>query len=164
MPSILLFLKGHFSQFHPSRFTLGGHAYICAEQYMHEQKARLFGDVAMAQRILKSDSPHEHKLMGGRVAGFDQAKWDAHKVNIVTTGTRAKFGQNAGLRRRLLDTRDAILAEANPKDYIWGIGLSEDDPAAHDPANWQGENLLGQILMTVRSELSANSSDRHLPA
>jgi hypothetical protein len=158
MPAVLLFMKGHFSQFHPSRFTLGGHDYICAEQYMHEQK-RGSGD-AMAQ---PSQATAHTQDDGGRVAGFDQA-WDAHKVNIVTTGTRAKFGQNAGLRRRLLDTRDAILAEANPKDYIWGIGLAEDDPAAQDPANWQGENLLGQILMTVRSELSANSSDRHLPA
>ena len=158
MPAVLLFMKGHFSQFHPARFTLGGHDYICAEQYMHEQKARLFGDVAMAERILKSASPHEHKLMGGRVSGFVQDVWDAHRIAIVTAGTRAKFGQNAGLRRRLLDTGDAILAEANPKDYIWGIGLSEDDPAAQDPANWQGENLLGQILMAVRSELAANSS------
>lgn len=158
MPAVLLFMKGHFSQFHPSRFTLGGHDYICAEQYMHEQKARLFGDVAMAERILKSDSPHEHKLMGGRVSGFVQDVWDAHRIAIVTSGTRAKFGQNAGLRRRLLDTGDAILAEANPKDYIWGIGMAEDDPAALDPANWQGENLLGQILMAVRAELAANSS------
>ncbi len=86
MPKVLLFMKGPFSQFHPSHFTLGGHAYICAEQYMHEQKARLFGDVAMAERILKSDSPHEHKLMGGRVSGFDQQVWDANKVRIVTEG------------------------------------------------------------------------------
>lgn len=154
MPSVFLFMKGPFSQFHPSHFRLGSHDYICAEQYMHEQKARLFADAAMAERILKSDSPHEHKLMGGRVSGFDQERWDAHKVDIVSAGTRAKFGQNAGLRRRLLETGDAILAEANPKDFIWGIGLSEDDPAATDPARWQGQNLLGQILMAVRTELA----------
>ncbi|MDP3493621.1 MAG: NADAR family protein [Hyphomonadaceae bacterium] len=158
MPAVLLFLKGPFNQFHASRFIVDGQDYVCAEQYMHEQKARLSGDVAMAERILKSDSPHEHKLMGGRVSDFDQAKWDTHKIAIVTTGNRAKFAQNAGLRRRLLDTGDAILAEANPKDYIWGIGLAEDDPAAQNPASWQGENLLGQILMAVRSELAANSS------
>lgn len=151
-------MKGPFSQFHPSHFMLGGHAYICAEQYMHEQKARLFGDVAMAERILKSDSPHEHKLMGGRVSGFDQQVWDANKVRIVTDGTYAKFSQNPGLRRRLVDTGDAILAEASPKDYIWGIGLAGDDPAVLDPANWQGENLLGQILMAVRKDLTSASS------
>jgi ribA/ribD-fused uncharacterized protein len=158
MPQILLFMKGPFSQFHPCRFTLNGSDYVCAEQYMHEQKARLFGDKAMADRILKSDSPHEHKLMGGRVANFEQAIWDEHKVDIVTAGNLAKFGQNAGLRRRLIDTGDAVLAEANPKDFIWGIGLAEDDPAALDPYNWQGQNLLGQILMAVRSELAGSSS------
>jgi ribA/ribD-fused uncharacterized protein len=155
MPSVILFLRGPFSQFHHSSFTVEGRDYMCAEQYMHAGKAWLFGDVAMAERIMKSGSPHEHKLMGGRVAGFDQEKWDTHKITIVTTGNRAKFGQNAGLRRRLLDTGDKILAEANPKDFIWGIGLGEDDPAALDPANWQGENLLGEILMTVRDELAA---------
>jgi ribA/ribD-fused uncharacterized protein len=155
MPKILLFMKGPFSQFHPCRFTVHGSGYVCTEQYMHEQKARLFGDAAMADRILKSDSPHEHKLMGARVANFEQTVWDEHKVDIVTAGSLAKFGQNAGLRRRLLDTGDAVLAEANPKDYIWGIGLAEDDPAAQDPYNWQGQNLLGQILMAVRSELAS---------
>ena len=159
MPSVHLFYRGPFSQFHASRFSVDGRDYMCAEQYMHAGKARLFGDTAMAERIMKSDSPHEHKLMGGRVSGFEQDRWDAHKVAIVTAGNRGKFGQNAGLRRRLLDTGDAILAEANPKDYIWGIGLAEDGPAALEPAKWQGQNLLGQILMAVRGEL-AQSQDR----
>jgi ribA/ribD-fused uncharacterized protein len=157
-PPVLLFFRGPFSQFHPSNFTFDGLSYVCAEQYMHAEKARLFGDVAMAERIMTSNSPHEHKLMGGRVAGFEQDDWDTHKVAIVTAGNRAKFGQNAGLRRRLLDTGEAILAEANAKDFIWGIGLAEDDPAALDPANWEGQNLLGEILMAVREELSAAGS------
>jgi ribA/ribD-fused uncharacterized protein len=155
---VLLFFRGPFSQFHSSTFTAGGLTYVCAEQYMHAEKARLFGDVAMAERIMASHSPHEHKLMGGRVAGFDQDEWDSHKIAIVTDGNRAKFGQNAGLRRRLIETGDAILAEANPKDFIWGIGLAEDDPAALDPANWEGQNLLGEILMAVRDELRAAGS------
>ncbi len=158
MPAVHLFMKGPFSQFHASRFSVDGRGYICAEQFMHAEKARLFNDHAMAARIMASDSPHEHKMMGARVSGFDQETWDARKVDIVTTGNLAKFGQNAGLRRRLLDTGDAILAEANPKDFIWGIGLSEDDPAAKDLARWQGQNLLGQILMSVRTTLAAPGS------
>jgi ribA/ribD-fused uncharacterized protein len=153
MPEIQLFYRGPFSQFHTSHFTVAGKSYMCAEQYMHEQKARLSGDIAMAARILASSSPHEHKMMGGAVQGFDQAQWDAAKVGIVTEGSRAKFGQNAGLRRRLLDTGDAVLAEANPKDFIWGIGLAETDPDALHVDRWKGQNLLGKILMTVREEL-----------
>ena len=154
-PAIHLFMKGPFSQFHPARFNVDGIDYMCGEQFMHAGKARLFGDTAMADRIMRSDSPHEHKLMGGRVSGFVQEIWDANRFALVLAGNRAKFGQNAGLRRRLLDTGDAILAEANPKDYIWGIGLAEDDPAALDPANWQGLNLLGRVLMQVRMELAS---------
>lgn len=154
MPAVHLFMKGVFSQFHPARFTVDGLAYSCAEQFMHAAKARLFGDTAMAERIMRSDSPHEHKMMGGRVSGFVEDIWLEHRFPIVLAASRGKFGQNPGLRRRLLDTGDAILAEANPKDCIWGIGLAEDDPAALDPANWQGLNLLGEALMHVRTELA----------
>ena len=157
MPAVLLFMKGPFNQFHGSRFSVDGRDYVCAEQYMHAEKARLFGDDAMADRIMRSDSPHEHKMMGGRVAGFVGETWDARKVAIVTTGNLAKFGQNAGLRRRLLDTGDSILAEANPKDLIWGIGMADNDPAAQDPANWQGQNLLGKVLMSVRETLASST-------
>lgn len=155
MPAVHLFMKGPFSQFHPSVFTVESRSYVCAEQYMHAEKARLFGDDAMAERIMRSESPHEHKMMGARVTGFDGETWDARKVAIVTTGNFAKFNQNSGLRRRLLETGDAILAEANPKDFIWGIGLAIDDPAALEPANWQGQNLLGKVLMLVRHTLAS---------
>ena len=118
MPGVHLFMKGVFSQFHPARFTVDGATYTCAEQFMHAGKARLFGDIAMAERIMRSDSPHEHKLMGGRVSGFVDETWIGHRLPIVLEGNRAKFGQNAGLRRRLLETGESILAEANTKDYI----------------------------------------------
>jgi ribA/ribD-fused uncharacterized protein len=155
MPAVHLFMKGPFSQFHASRFSVEGREYVCAEQFMHAEKARLFGDEAMAARIMRSDSPHEHKMMGARVTGFDGETWDVRKFAVVTAGNLAKFEQNAGLRRRLLDTGDTILAEANPKDFIWGIGLAIDDPAAQDPANWQGQNLLGKVLMQVRQTLAS---------
>lgn len=155
MPAVHLFMKGPFSQFHPSRFTVAGEDFVCCEQYMHAKKARLFGDADMAGRIMLSTSPHEHKMMGAAVKGFDGETWDRHKFAIVHAGNVAKFSQNAGLRRRLLDTGDAILAEANPKDFIWGIGLAVDDPAAQDPANWQGQNLLGKVLMQVRQTLAS---------
>jgi ribA/ribD-fused uncharacterized protein len=119
-PSVLLFFRGPFSQFHPSNFVIDDRTYVCAEQYMHAEKARLFGDIAMVERIMKSDSPHEHKMMGAAVSGFEQDEWDTHKVAIVADGNRAKFGQNTGLRRRLLDTGDAILADGEPQGLHLG--------------------------------------------
>ncbi|MFT4251037.1 MAG: NADAR domain-containing protein [Caulobacter sp.] len=50
-------------------------------------------------------------------------------------------------------TGEAMLVEANPRDWIWGVGLSADDPAVHRPDDWKGENLLGRILTDVRRKL-----------
>lgn len=149
-----LFLRGPLSQWHPSPFHWEGRDYSCAEQFMMERKALLFGDTAMAARIMATDKPHEQKLMGSRVSGFDEAIWAEHREVIVYTANREKFGQNAGLAKKLLRTGDALLAEANPRDHNWGIGLPEDDPRAQEPSQWQGLNLLGKILMRVRNEIA----------
>lgn len=151
--AILPFLKGFLSQWSRSDFALEGAVFTCAEQYMMWRKARLFGDDLIAGKILAAREPHDHKRLGQAVRGFGQAMWDAEKVAIVTAGNRAKFGQNAGLARKLLATGDALLVEANPRDIIWGAGLAEDDPDIFDPSKWRGENLLGVVLMQVRAEM-----------
>jgi len=120
---------------------------------MMHQKALLFGDSKMAAKILTTDKPHEQKLMGQYVKGFISDVWEARKIEIVTRGNYEKFSQNVGLRKKLLATGDMILAEANAKDIFWGIGLSEDDPKIQNPNYWKGKNLLGQVLMDVRSKL-----------
>lgn len=147
------FLRGFLSQWSRSDFLLDGAGFTCAEQYMMWRKARLFGDDMIADKILAACEPHDHKRLGQAVRGFEQALWDAEKVSIVTAGNRAKFGQNAGLARKLLGTGGAVLVEANPRDVVWGAGLAEDDPDIFDPSKWRGENLLGQVLMQVRAEL-----------
>ncbi len=45
-----------------------------------------------------------------------------------------------------------MLVEAAPRDQIWGIGLGQDNPKAHDPTQWRGQNLLGFAMMDVREE------------
>ncbi|MBO3737655.1 NADAR family protein [Actinoplanes flavus] len=144
---------GCLSQWFPSPFTAEGTRFATAEHYMMWRKAVLFGDHAMAQRILAAGHPHEAKQLGGRVAGFDQRKWNEHRVPIVVAGNLAKFGGDPALRSYLLGTGDRILVEASPRDRIWGIGLSRDDDAASSPSRWRGLNLLGFALMRVREQL-----------
>lgn len=43
--------------------------------------------------------------------------------------------------------------ETNFRDTRWGIGLSADNDRVLDESQWQGENLLGKVLMEVRKEL-----------
>ncbi|MFC7548741.1 NADAR family protein [Plantactinospora sp. GCM10030261] len=144
---------GCLSQWWPSSFTVGGLAFATAEHYMMWRKATLFGDDAMAERILAAPHPHAAKALGARVTGFDQQTWDEHRFDIVVAGNLAKFGQHAELRAFLLSTARRVLVEASPVDRIWGIGLAADDLAASDPARWKGPNLLGFALMQVRDLL-----------
>lgn len=67
--------------------------------------------------------------------------------------TLAKFTQNPELKRALLDTGNAVLAEAAVNDKIWGIGLSMSDPKRLDPSEWKGQNLMGYALMLVREKI-----------
>ena len=149
------FLKGVFSQWHPAGFELGGATYSTAEQWMMAGKARLFGDEGALAQILGSDDPAVQKRAGQAVAGFDQSLWDMWKVDIVWRGNLAKFTQNDGAARQLISTGEAMLVEANPRDWNWGCGLSVDDPAISRPAEWPGENLLGRILTGVRQVMGA---------
>ena len=149
------FIKGLFSQWHQTPFELWGRSFNCAEQSMMYAKARLFDDDAIAARILETDDPGLQKRLGGQVKHFDHDTWRRWRIHIVVEGNLAKFSQNAGAARRLLNTAGAMLVEANPRDWNWGNGLHVDDPANQDPSLWKGTNLLGRILTFVRSELAA---------
>ena len=150
--------NGCFSNWYRSTFVIDDFAYFCVEQYMMAQKARLFHDAARYTAILRAGDPRECKDLGKQVRPFDSRKWDDVKYEVVKTGNRAKFDQNPELKKDLLDTGDAILAEASPKDRIWGIGLDAETAAGMAPEEWPGQNLLGRILMELRAEFAGQSA------
>ncbi|MEZ0541996.1 NADAR family protein [Fibrella arboris] len=147
--------KSCFSQWWPSAFTVDGIDYATAEHWMMAEKARLFNDEAIRGQILTAKTPGEAKKLGRRVRGFDADIWQAACFDLVVTGNFHKFSQHDELKMYLLGTGNRVLVEASPVDPIWGIGLAQDDPAALDPTRWQGTNLLGFALMTVRDKLNA---------
>jgi len=154
--------KSCFSQWWKSYFFYHGEQFCCMEQCMMLGKARLFKDAAAAEQIKASTDPKEIKALGRTVQGFDGKLWDSVKYSLVLTGNYNKFVQNPDLRNFLLSTGDSILVEASPYDRIWGIGLSEDDPRAKDPRQWEGENLLGFALMEVRDEIRRTYANENL--
>lgn len=145
---------GCLSQWWPAAFTVDDRVFATAEHYMMWRKATLFGDHTTALKILDAPHPHAAKALGGRVASFDQQVWDEHRVPIVVAGNLAKFRQHPTLAAFLVNTGRRVLVEASPVDRIWGIGLTRDDPAATDPNQWHGLNLLGFALMQVRDTLN----------
>lgn len=142
-----------FSQWFASPFVVDGTRYATAEHWMMAGKARLFDDEAALAKVLANDDPGAAKAAGRGVRGFDEARWLAHRFDLVVEGNFAKFTQHPDLLRFLLSTGDRVLVEASPVDAIWGIGLAANDPQSADPARWQGLNLLGFALMVVRDRL-----------
>jgi hypothetical protein len=142
------------SQFYPVSFIIDGIKYNCAEQWIMASKARLFpGNDNILNEIMTSTKPLNIKTFGRMVANFDDAVWSEKRFDIVVAGNYAKFSQNEDLKKILLDTGNALLAEASPLDKIWGIGLSINNPDIATPSLWNGINLLGKALMEVRTKL-----------
>jgi len=143
-----------YGQWTFSPFTVDGHTYTCAEQWMMAEKARLFGDAKVEREILQSGhDPRKHKRLGRMVSNFDEKAWSANCVDIVVRGNVHKFRQNPEMLKELLATGDKLLVEASPRDTIWGIGYSAGNPRAFDQSTWRGSNLLGKALMRAREIL-----------
>lgn len=153
--------KHCFSQWYPAPFTTDGTTYATAEHWMMAQKALLFDDKDIFERIVKTAKPAEVKELGRQVKNFIPVRWDEEKYRIVTEGNLHKFSQHEILKQYLLQTAPRVLVEASPVDKIWGIGMAQDHPNVNDPAQWQGENLLGFALMEVRDLLQSFAQSNH---
>ena len=93
----------------------------------------------------------KNMIQKNEVKNFNEGVWNTHKYKIMYSGVYAKFTQNPELKIRLLATGEKFLVEASPYDKIWGIGYNKSD-ALPNINNW-GQNLLGQILMEVRTNI-----------
>ena len=164
-PRNFLFFWGHrpskdgritqscFSQWWEQPFSVDDQIYPTAEHWMMAEKARLFKDEEMLEKILASSHPHQAKKLGRAVRGFEQASWEADRYAIVLKGNLHKFNQHEALKDFLLATKDGILVEASPFDKIWGIGMAKTHRDVYNMNQWKGLNLLGFALMEVREEL-----------
>lgn len=126
------------------------------EHWMMLQKALLFSDIEIARKILGSTSTGKKAMiqvkgLGRKVKNFDEAVWNKNRERIVLEGTVHKFRQNKEILGKLLDTGDKQIAEASPRDRIWGIGYGEKN-AVERIGKW-GTNLLGKALVQARNIL-----------
>lgn len=142
--------NGYLSNWFPTHFVENGIEYRSVEQYMMVQKALLFGDQVVAEKIMKAKTPKECKNLGQKIVNFDLDTWYLRRMEIVKQGNYLKFAQNPELLDKLLATGSTLLAEASPFDRIWGIGLNKNQAKYMNPEHWIGQNLLGRILMDLR--------------
>jgi ribA/ribD-fused uncharacterized protein len=128
-----------------------------AEKYMMAAKASIFGDVGPGGTLERIMSIHDCRtikaigrevpgLAGGKWDDRDRALWDRACMAAVTIGNYSKFSQSDGLHGLMTTMEGRRFVEGSPKDDIWGVKLSWNDPAIEDERNWRGKNRLGTAL------------------
>ena len=144
---------GCLSNWHATGFELFGKRLATSEHWIMWQKARVMGDSAAAEAILRANGPKNAKELGKAVSPYDDHLWRDVREQLAYVGIREKFLQNPDVARELLETGNAVLAEASPLDRTWGVGIAANDPGFENMTGWKGENLQGCICMRVRADL-----------
>lgn len=126
-----------------------------SEQLFMYLKAKHFGDMEVADKILKSESPKEAKALGRKVTGFSEEEWEKVREEKMRTALVFKLISWPFFKTELLSDKYSgkTFVEASPYDTIWGIGLREEDLGIEDETTWRGINLLGKILTSLRDDL-----------
>ncbi len=147
---------GYFSNFYKATITIDNNTFFCNEQYIMYSKAMLFGDSETANLILACKSQPGIKALGRQVKNFKEEVWVANREQIADRCNLAKFTQHSNLKKLILETGQADLAEAAQYDRIWGIGCNPE--VGKDRSKWNGLNILGVSLMRIRDQIRAQST------
>lgn len=122
------------SNFSESPIVLNGIIFTNGESAFHS-----FKDLSKQSDFAKLD-PSSAKRKGRSVKL--RHDWEKVKDGIMYQVVYAKFDQNEDLKMKLLATGEQELIEGNTwGDTYWGV------------CQGRGKNMLGKILMRVRSEL-----------
>lgn len=107
-------------------------------------------------RVASPTDPAEAKSILNYLRKDHETEWQEQRARFAVEGLREKFRQNKHLADFLCDTHTLQLGEAS-KDVCWGIGMTLDDAQVLDTSKWiDNGNLLGVLLMQIRSELLVN--------
>jgi ribA/ribD-fused uncharacterized protein len=150
MPDVIHFYRvaddfGCFSNFAPFPVRLDGKLWPTSEHYFQAQK---FEDSNHRESIRNTKSPMIAARMGRDRKKPLRRDWETVKVAVMRKVVLAKFTQHDGIRLVLISTDDARIVEHTENDSYWGDG-----------GDGSGPNMLGRILMEVREELKAGSTD-----
>lgn len=120
---------------HARMFPSGEHAYMYAKFRNHR----------VAEWVMKAPQPRYVSIVGHNLFAYDITPgWANMKVKRMRAVLKSKFHpvREFELAVKLMDTGDANIIENSRSDPFWGIGSSG-----------HGKNMLGVLLMELRSEL-----------
>lgn len=132
---------GFFSNFSAHPILLKCKHWPTSEHYFQAQK---FAGSEFEEKVRLAASAKEAAAIGRDRSLPLRKDWEEVKDNIMFEAVMAKFRQHDDLRAALLATGSALLIEHTEKDSYWADG-----------GDGSGKNMLGIILMRVRSILSS---------
>ncbi len=131
------------SNFYPCKIEYEGMRYPSVE---HAYQAAKTDSVSDRKYIACCESAKAAKRFGKTVKLV--ADWDSVKGSVMLKLLRIKFNQPK-LCNMLISTNDAQLVEGNTwNDTFWGV------------CNGMGDNMLGKLLMQVRSEVMKRENSK----
>lgn len=146
------------SNHYPSTFEYHDETFATVEQYLAFKRAQLSQNQSLIERAKLAKDPAEAKSILNYLRKDHEKEWQEQRARIAVEGLREKFRQNHHLAHFLCDTHNLQLGEAS-KNTCWGIGMTLDDAQVLDTTKWNNSgNLLGVLLMQIRSELLVNRS------
>lgn len=142
--------KSPYSNHYPSRFVdEQGQTFENVEQAYQFKKAKAHNKMALANKILETRDPPEIHRLAKQLP--TSKNWIKEEEQIMTDLVTMKFTQNPHIRNLLLATENKEFHEAT-SNKKWGTGAELASNALLN-GDWNGEDLLGQILERVRTNL-----------
>jgi len=132
---------GAFSNFAPYPISLDGRRWPTSEHYFQAQK---FLDPKLREQIRRASKPAQAASLGRDRRTPLRRDWESIKVDVMRKAVAAKFEQHPDLAALLLATGDSVIVEHTEADAFWGDG-----------GDGSGKNMLGRILMEIRTRLSS---------
>lgn len=134
---------GCFSNFSKYGFEMEGKYWPTSEHYFQAQK---FAGSVFEEEIRQAKSPMDAARMGRDRNKPLRHDWEEVKDEIMKKAVLKKFKTHNDIRAILITTGDEEIIEETTDDYYWGCGT-----------NGTGKNVLGRILMEVRSILKSDT-------
>jgi ribA/ribD-fused uncharacterized protein len=132
------------SNFFEVPVVISGRTYPTTEHFYQASKCANPADYAMIEAL---ETPGKTKRAGAKVEV--RKDWDNVKESVMAVASFSKFTQNKELGEKLLSTGDEEIVEINTWcDNYWGQCICEECYGV------VGKNVLGEILMDVRSYLT----------
>ncbi|MGF1694402.1 GTP cyclohydrolase II [Vibrio lamellibrachiae] len=135
--------NGFLSNFYPVIIDISGVNWPSSEHYYQAQK---FNSQELQEKIRQAESPDVAFQLSRQYQDQVREDWMDTRVEVMKFIVNEKFTQHTQLAFHLVNTGDIDLKEHSHKDDFWGDG-----------GDGHGSNVLGQILMEIRSSLKTQT-------